>query len=93
MSEKEERIHKVIMEDRKLLRITGVRKVSSFDTKEIVLDTVKGGLVIKGQDLGVQNLNLENSELEIEGQVDILSYLTGRSKESSGRGVWERVFK
>lgn len=87
-----EAIHRILMEDRKLLTITGVKKVKSFDTKEIVLDTIQGGLIIKGQELGVKNLNLEQSEVEIEGSIDILTYHSGRSKESS-KGVWEKIFK
>lgn len=84
--------HKILMEDRRILIITGVQKVKSFDTKEIVLETVKGGLIIRGQELGVKNLNLEQSEVEIEGQIDLLTYPSKSSKESS-KGVWERVFK
>ncbi|MGI6450627.1 MAG: sporulation protein YabP [Desulfitobacteriia bacterium] len=93
MAEREDRIHKISMEDRKFLLITGVKKVNSFDPKEIVLNTVQGGLIIKGQDLGMKNLNLDNSEVEIEGHIDLLTYPSGRSKDSSSKGVWERIFK
>ncbi|RNC28693.1 MAG: Spore protein YabP [Candidatus Dichloromethanomonas elyunquensis] len=93
MGEKrEENQHKIMMEDRKFLIITGVKKVKSFDTKEIVLDTLRGGLFIKGQELGVKNLDLEQSEVEIEGQIDVLTYSNNRQGETS-KGVWERIFK
>ena len=84
--------HKIVMEDRNLLLITGVKKVKSFDPKEIQLETMKGNLIIKGKELGVKNLNLEQSEVEIEGQLDLLSYPISRSSESS-RGIWEKLFK
>ena len=35
--------HKIILEDRELLTITGVNKFKSFDKKEISLETIKGG--------------------------------------------------
>ncbi|NLI90658.1 MAG: sporulation protein YabP [Peptococcaceae bacterium] len=89
---KEDNLHRIIMEDRKLLIITGVKRVKSFDTKEIVLDTLKGGLIIRGQELGVKNLDLEQSEVEIEGQIDVLTYSDNRQGGSS-KGVWERIFK
>lgn len=93
MTEKrEDGIHKTVMEDRRHLVITGVKKVKSFDTKEIVLDTVKGNLIVKGQDLGVKNLDLEQSEVEIEGQFDLMTYSSGRAGSSS-KGVWEKIFK
>lgn len=93
MAEKREdsQQHNIRIEDRKFVVITGVKRVKSFDTKEIVLDTVKGGLIIRGQDLGVKNLDLEQSEVEIEGNIDLLTYAAHRSGES--KGVWERIFK
>jgi len=84
--------HKIIIEDRNVLFISGVKKIKSFDPKEIQLDTIKGGLIVRGQNLGVRNLNLEQSEIEIEGNLDQLTYPANRSSESS-RGVWERIFK
>ncbi len=89
---KDELKHKVVMEERAHLIITGVRKVKSFDTKEIVLDTVKGGLVIKGHELGVKNLDLDQTEVEIEGSVDSFTYSSGKGGGNT-KGVWERVFK
>lgn len=84
--------HRIIMEDRRRLIISGVKKVRSFEPKEIILDTIKGGLIIKGRDLGVKNLDLKESEVEIEGDLDLLTYATNRTGESS-KGVWERIFK
>jgi sporulation protein YabP len=84
--------HKIVIKDRRLLTVSGVKKVKSFDPKEITLDTTKGRVTIKGRDLGVNNLNLEQSELEIEGQIDMLTYAASGSGESS-KGVWEKIFK
>lgn len=89
---KQDIIHKIVLEDRKLLTITGVKRVKSFDTKEIVLETMNSGLIIKGHDLGVKNLDLEQSDIEIEGHIDSISYPGGRSGSSS-KGAWERIFK
>jgi len=93
MSEKTVNLnHKIIIEERNQLLITGVKKVKSFDSKEIHLETIKGNLVIKGQDLGVKNLDLDQTEVEIQGQIDLLTYPANRSSDSS-RGVWEKIFK
>lgn len=92
MVNKGDTIHKIIIEERKLLIITGVSRVKSFEPKEIVLETNRGGLMIKGHELSVNNLNLEQSELEIEGQIDVVTYTVSASRESS-KGVWQRIFK
>lgn len=88
----EEARHKLVMEERKHLFLTGIKKVRSFDPKEIILETIKGTLCIKGQELGIKNLNLEQSEVEIEGYVDAVNYPATRSTETS-KSVWERIFK
>lgn len=93
MDKKEELKHKVTIEDRKVMVVTGVQKVKSFDTKEIIMDTFKGGLVIKGNSLGIKNLNLAETEVEIEGHIDIINYPTARSSDSESKSVWERIFK
>ena len=90
---KEEHRHTINVQDRKNMVITGVQKVKSFDPKEIVIDTVKGGLVVKGNNLGIKNLNLAETEVEIEGYIDTINYPTSRSGESPSRSVWERIFK
>lgn len=92
MVNKGEAIHRITIEDRKLLIITGVNRVKSFEPKEIVLETNRGGVTIKGHDLSVNNLNLEQSELVIEGQIDVVTYTANGSSESS-KGVWQRIFK
>ncbi len=93
MDKKEELKHKITIEDRKIMIITGVQKVKSFDTKEIIMDTYKGGLVIKGSNLGIKNLNLAETEVEIEGHIDIVNYPTSRSPDTETKSVWERIFK
>ncbi|UWG97733.1 sporulation protein YabP [Dehalobacter sp. DCM] len=92
MVNKSDVIHKITIEERKHLVITGVNRVKSFEPKEIVLETNRGGVTIKGRDLSVHNLNLEQSELEIEGQIDVVTYAVSSTGESS-KGVWQRIFK
>lgn len=93
MDNKEDMKHKVTIEDRKIMIVTGVQKVKSFDTKEIIMETFKGGLVIKGNNLGIKNLNLAETEVEIEGHIDIVNYPTTRSPDSESKSVWQRIFK
>ena len=84
--------HKLSLENRRRGTMTGVRDVSSFDEKEILLLTEDGKLLIKGEQLHVKRLNLEKGEVDIEGQVDCLTYLSknaGKKEES----LLKRMFR
>lgn len=83
--------HKVVITERESLAIDGVTNVESFDEGEVVLETTSGVLFIRGRDLHINQLNLEDGSLEIEGYVDSLDY----TDEGTGRrrGFWGRILK
>lgn len=64
----------IILENRKNLRISGVRDIDSFTENKIVLSTVMGELVIKGDDLHVNSLDAESGDFSMTGSVNSLSY-------------------
>lgn len=66
--------HNLIMENRKNLRISGVKDIDSFTENRIVLSTVMGELVIKGDDLHVITLDAETGDFSMTGCVNSLSY-------------------
>ena len=82
----------VKMLNRKLLELSGVLNVDSFDSEEFLLETECGFLAIKGQNLHIKNLNLEQGLVAIEGLVDQLSYLDANSHEKS-KGFLGKLFK
>ncbi|ADY54576.1 sporulation protein YabP [Syntrophobotulus glycolicus DSM 8271] len=84
--------HKITMENRSQINLSGVNKVKSFEAKEIVLDTIQGVLAIKGHELGIKNLNLEDTQVEIEGMIDSLHYSANKSGTTS-RSILEKMFK
>ena len=75
MEEKKTRSpHRLTLEKRQTALLTGVTEVNSFDEKEIRLMTAEGGLQIKGENLHMRQLDLEQGNVEIEGKVDSLIY-------------------
>ncbi len=66
--------HTVTMKDRKVLTLTGVTEVVSFDDSAVVLHTGMGTLVIQGQQLQLKNLTLEGGQVAVEGSIDGLHY-------------------
>ena len=74
------------MLNRKLLEISGVLNVESFDSEEFLLETECGFLTITGQNLHIKNLNLEQGLVAIEGtdQHDRLYRLRYGQNKSKG---------
>lgn len=84
--------HDVIMRGRKLLDITGVKQVDSFDNEEFLLETVMGFLAIRGQNLQMKNLDVEKGIVSIKGKVFDLVYLDEHNGEKA-KGFFSKLFR
>ncbi|MFZ2943926.1 MAG: sporulation protein YabP, partial [Blautia wexlerae] len=73
-------------------RITGVKDIKSFDEKEILLFTQAGKLVIMGEQLHVKQLDLEKGEVDLEGKVDSLTYLS-KNTDNRDESLFRRMFR
>lgn len=80
--------HKIVLTERNNLQISGVKKVLSSNTNNIVLDLLDTKLVISGENLSIENFG-ENSIL-VTGMIDALKYSkTSKNKE----GIFKRIFR
>ncbi|MDE6209369.1 MAG: YabP/YqfC family sporulation protein [Lachnospiraceae bacterium] len=86
----DKRGHIVQMIDRKLMYVTDVKDVDSFNLNEILLETGQGMIQVKGNDIHVKRLNLEKGEADIEGKFDSVIYTVSRKNNES---VLKRLFK
>ena len=84
--------HSLMLENRQNGRITGVKDIKSFDEKEILLFTQAGKLVIKGEQLNVKQLDLEKGEVDLEGKVDSLTYLS-KNTDNRDESLFRRMFR
>lgn len=84
--------HRLTLDQRRGGVVTGVLDVTSFDEKEILLMTGEGKLQIKGEQLHVKQLNLEQGQVELEGKVDSLTYLS-KSSEQKEESLLKRMFR
>jgi sporulation protein YabP len=66
--------HHLLLEGRSSLTVSGVEEVESFDENTIVMATVKGTLVVRGEGLHIEKLSLDGGDLKVEGAVDALTY-------------------
>jgi sporulation protein YabP len=85
--------HDVIMRGRKLLEITGVKQVESFDNEEFLLETVMGFLAIKGQNLQMKNLDVDKGIVSIKGsKIFELIYIDDQHGEKA-KGFFSKLFR
>ena len=82
--------HNLVLEDRKMLTVSGVADVDSFDEETVVVFTDLGELTVRGQNLHINRLCVESGELTVEGEIAALIY----SQESvKNGGFFSKVFR
>ena len=82
----EERLpHKLTMNERRQLTMTGVTEVVSFEDTAVVLQTSLGTLIVQGKELQLKTLSLEGGQVAVDGNVSALIY-----EEPRGSGGWRR---
>lgn len=82
----------LILENRNKLSITGVLDVLSFDDQIVILETELGLLTVKGENLRINKLSIDNSEVIIEGDIFSLSY-SQKDLEKKGESILSKIFK
>ncbi|MDP4095040.1 MAG: sporulation protein YabP [Bacillota bacterium] len=86
------KIQNLILENREKLSVSGVVDVESFNDECIIVDTELGLLVVRGYNLHINKLNLDSSELAVEG--DILSCEYSEKEGTKSRsGFFSKMFK
>ena len=81
--------HRLELDERHRLSVTGVSEVLSFDENEVIMNTTLGLLTVEGEGLHVEKLSLDIGELSVEGSVQSLCYSRGNQKKGS---IWSRLF-
>lgn len=83
--------HRLELDSRERLVVTGVEEVERFDEEEIVMNTTAGTLVVGGTGLHIGKLNLDGGELHVDGSIHTLLYEDG-SGEGGRSSFLHRLF-
>lgn len=86
-------IQNIILENREKLNITGVLDVLSFDDQVVILETELGLLTVKGENIRINKLSLDSSEVTIDGEIYQMAYSEKESIEKGGGGFLNKIFK
>lgn len=80
--------HKLTLNQREKLTVTGVTEVVSFDENAVVLKTHPGTLFIHGEGLHLKTLSLEGGQMDVDGHIRALVY-----EEPKAPGLLQRLFR
>ncbi len=88
--EKQPMPHKLTLNDRERLTMTGVSEVVNFDDTAVSLRTSLGMLTVQGHGLKLRQLSEEGGQVAIDGRISALSY---EEPKGSAGGFWHKLFK
>ena len=81
--------HRLTLEGREKLTVSGVEDVERFDENCIVMSTCAGTLVVTGEGLHIGKLSLDGGELHVDGRIDAVTY---EDAPVQGGGFFSRLF-
>lgn len=80
------------LENRKKLTLSGVVEVMSFDEEKIELTTKLGNLTIKGEELKMNKLDVQNGDVIIIGNIASMVY-NGKESKKNSESLLSKLFK
>ena len=80
--------HKLTLNERRQLTMTGVTEVVSFEDSQVVLQASLGTLVVQGTELKLKTLSLDGGQVAVDGHITALIY-----EEPRQTGSWRRLFR
>jgi len=87
-----EQRHQLNLSNRGLLSIEGVLNLESYDQEQVILQTGIGILEVKGENLHVQQLSLDQGKVIVDGSISSLVY-SDEFKKKKGKGFLNKLIK
>lgn len=85
-------IQNTILENRNKLSVSGVKDVLSFDDQVVIMETELGLLTVKGENLKINKLSIDTSEVVVEGEINSLTYSEQNKMKQEG-SLLSKIFK
>lgn len=93
MEEKNNKRHSLNLTEREKMVVSGVKEVFSFDEQLIELETSKGYLDIRGENLHIIKMNIDEGDIAIEGTVSEMIYHDNIGMGKKKGSVMSKLFK
>lgn len=88
----EDKKSNLMLENRNKLNISGIIEVINFNENQILLNTNVGTMIVRGQELKMNKLDVQNGDVVITGKVDSFVYTSDKSKAKKD-SIVSRLFR
>jgi len=84
--------HSLHVDRRERVTVTGMIDVISFDEESVIGETEMGVIIIRGGNLHVNKISLDNGEMAVSGEIDSVTY-ENPGGPAKAKSVLGRLFK
>lgn len=84
--------HELKLIDRREISLTGIKKITSFDSEEFLLESNMGPILVKGSNLEIMKLDTHDGNVKIKGKINGFNYLDNKDKNKE-ESLISKLFK
>lgn len=84
--------HELKITDRREIFLSGIKKITSFDNEEFLMESNMGIILLKGSGLEILRLDTHDGDVKIKGKINSFTYLDGDAKQDK-ESFFTKLFK
>ncbi len=84
--------HELKISDRREIFLSGIKKITSFDNEEFLMESNMGIILLKGSNLEILKLDTHDGNVKIKGKINSFTYLDGENKQDK-ESFFSKLFK
>ncbi len=84
--------HELKISDRREIFLSGIKKITSFDNEEFLMESNMGIILLKGSGLEILKLDTHDGNVKIKGKINSFTYLDGENKQDK-ESFFSKLFK
>jgi sporulation protein YabP len=83
----------IALENRKKMTLDGVLEILSFNDEQILIITVLGDMDIRGEELKMTKLDVQNGDVVITGKISYVVYTSEEKRPKKHNSIISKIFR
>lgn len=84
--------HEIKVIDRNVMSLSGIKKITSFDNEEFLMESNMGIILLKGEKLEIIKLDTHDGNVKIKGKLNSFTYIES-VKKNKEESLLAKLFK